>query len=149
MNAIAYLRKSALPGRGTASVSFDMQDAKRLDEWKLFAETNFKPSNPPDHGDELYHCGGGVSAFSSLFQCVVHGLPLEPGIMNINTRKADNRYRRTGADSTMMPVEKCKESLDVFPQCYKKRHYVAGVLCFFAGFSCHKHLQWRSAGKIP
>jgi radical SAM protein with 4Fe4S-binding SPASM domain len=45
-------------------VSFDMQDGKRVDEWKLFAETNFKPSNPPEHHDELYHCGGGVSAFS-------------------------------------------------------------------------------------
>jgi radical SAM protein with 4Fe4S-binding SPASM domain len=45
-------------------VGFDMQDAKRVDEWKLFATTNFKPSNPPDHHEELYSCGGGVSAFS-------------------------------------------------------------------------------------
>jgi radical SAM protein with 4Fe4S-binding SPASM domain len=45
-------------------VSFDMQDAKRADEWKVFATTNFKPSSPGEHSDELYHCGGGMSAFS-------------------------------------------------------------------------------------
>jgi radical SAM protein with 4Fe4S-binding SPASM domain len=45
-------------------VAFDVQDSKRMDEWRLFATTNFKPSNPPEHHDDLYHCGGGVSAFS-------------------------------------------------------------------------------------
>jgi radical SAM protein with 4Fe4S-binding SPASM domain len=45
-------------------VSFDMQDPKRVDEWKLFAETHFQRSNPSAHSNELYSCGGGVAAFS-------------------------------------------------------------------------------------
>ena len=45
-------------------VAFDVQDSKRMDEWKLFAERYFRPANPPEHSDELYHCGGGVSSFT-------------------------------------------------------------------------------------
>ena len=45
-------------------VAFDVQDSKRMDEWKLFAERYFRPANPPEQGDELYHCGGGVSSFT-------------------------------------------------------------------------------------
>ena len=45
-------------------VAFDVQDPKRMDEWKLFAERYFRPANPPERGDEVYHCGGGVSSFA-------------------------------------------------------------------------------------
>jgi radical SAM protein with 4Fe4S-binding SPASM domain len=45
-------------------VAFDLQDAKRMNEWKIFAEQYFRPATPPARHDELYHCGGGVTAFS-------------------------------------------------------------------------------------
>ena len=45
-------------------VAFDLQDPRRTDEWKLFAEKFLGPANPPERSDELYHCGGGVSSFS-------------------------------------------------------------------------------------
>jgi radical SAM protein with 4Fe4S-binding SPASM domain len=45
-------------------VALDMQDEKRLDEWAIFAEKYFKPANPPECDDELYHCGGGVTSFA-------------------------------------------------------------------------------------
>ena len=45
-------------------VAFDLQDPRRMDEWKLFSEKFLGPANPPDKSDELYHCGGGVSSFS-------------------------------------------------------------------------------------
>jgi radical SAM protein with 4Fe4S-binding SPASM domain len=45
-------------------VAFDLQDPRRMDEWKLFAEKFIGPANPPERSDELYHCGGGVNSFS-------------------------------------------------------------------------------------
>lgn len=45
-------------------VAFDLEDPRRMDEWKLFAEKYLGPANPPERSDELYHCGGGVSSFS-------------------------------------------------------------------------------------
>ena len=45
-------------------VAFDLEDPRRMDEWKLFLENHQGPANPPERGDELYHCGGGVSSFS-------------------------------------------------------------------------------------
>lgn len=45
-------------------VALDMQDEQRMDEWALFARNYFKPANPPERHDELYHCGGGVDSFS-------------------------------------------------------------------------------------
>ncbi|HEV3217120.1 MAG TPA: radical SAM protein [Vicinamibacterales bacterium] len=45
-------------------VGLDLQDPKRMNEWELFAEKNFKPANPPERQDELYYCGGGVDSFS-------------------------------------------------------------------------------------
>ncbi len=45
-------------------VAFDLEDPKRMNEWEIFAEKNFKPANPPEREDELYHCGGGVTSFS-------------------------------------------------------------------------------------
>jgi len=45
-------------------VALDMQDEKRMNEWGIFAQKYFKPANPPESHDELYHCGGGVSSFA-------------------------------------------------------------------------------------
>jgi radical SAM protein with 4Fe4S-binding SPASM domain len=45
-------------------VAFDLQDPRRMEEWKLFARTFLRPANPPERSDELYHCGGGVNSFS-------------------------------------------------------------------------------------
>ncbi len=45
-------------------VAFDLQDPRRMDEWKLFAQNFLRPANPPERSDELYHCGGGVNSFS-------------------------------------------------------------------------------------
>jgi radical SAM protein with 4Fe4S-binding SPASM domain len=45
-------------------VAFDLQDPRRMDEWRLFAEKFLRPANPPERGDDLYHCGGGVNSFS-------------------------------------------------------------------------------------
>jgi radical SAM protein with 4Fe4S-binding SPASM domain len=45
-------------------VAFDLQDPRRMDEWKLFATKFLGPANPPERSDDLYHCGGGVNSFS-------------------------------------------------------------------------------------
>lgn len=45
-------------------VAFDLEDPKRMDEWEIFASKYFKPANPPEHRDEIYHCGGGISSFA-------------------------------------------------------------------------------------
>jgi radical SAM protein with 4Fe4S-binding SPASM domain len=45
-------------------VALDLEDSKRMDEWKLFATEYLKPANPPARADEVYHCGGGVSSFA-------------------------------------------------------------------------------------
>lgn len=46
-------------------VELDLQDHKRMAEWKKLAERcNNGAANGPDHGDEVYHCGGGVTSFA-------------------------------------------------------------------------------------
>lgn len=45
-------------------VMLDMQDERRMDEWAIFSEKYFKPANPPERHDELYHCGGGIDSFA-------------------------------------------------------------------------------------
>lgn len=45
-------------------VMLDLQDGRRMDEWAIFAQKYFKPANPPERHDELYHCGGGVDSFA-------------------------------------------------------------------------------------
>jgi radical SAM protein with 4Fe4S-binding SPASM domain len=45
-------------------VALDVQDERRMDEWAIFAQKYFKPANPPERHDELYHCGGGVDSFA-------------------------------------------------------------------------------------
>ncbi len=45
-------------------VAFDLEDPRRMNEWELFAENNFKPANPPERQDELYYCGGGIDSFA-------------------------------------------------------------------------------------
>jgi radical SAM protein with 4Fe4S-binding SPASM domain len=45
-------------------LELDIKDPKRMVEWKRFAEKFNGPSHPPEHLDELYHCGGGINSFS-------------------------------------------------------------------------------------
>jgi radical SAM protein with 4Fe4S-binding SPASM domain len=45
-------------------VAFDIEDSKRMNEWAIYAEKYFRPANGPEHHDELYHCGGGISSFA-------------------------------------------------------------------------------------
>ena len=42
----------------------DLQDPKRVAEWKRFAEQFKNPVHSTDHGDALYNCGGGKNSFS-------------------------------------------------------------------------------------
>lgn len=46
------------------TVELDLQDPKRVAEWKKFATRFGGPVNTPEHSDEVYHCGGGVSSFA-------------------------------------------------------------------------------------
>jgi radical SAM protein with 4Fe4S-binding SPASM domain len=45
-------------------VAFDAQDPRRIEEWKKFVEYFHGPVQKPQHSDEVYHCGGGVSSFA-------------------------------------------------------------------------------------
>ena len=45
-------------------VAFDVKDIKRMAEWRRFAEQFNGPAHPPEHLDELYHCGGGMNSFA-------------------------------------------------------------------------------------
>ncbi len=45
-------------------VEFDVKDPKRMAEWRRFAEKFNGPIHPPEHLDELYHCGGGINSFA-------------------------------------------------------------------------------------
>jgi radical SAM protein with 4Fe4S-binding SPASM domain len=45
-------------------VALDLQDAKRVAEWRQFAAYFNGPVNPPERHDEVYHCGGGISSFA-------------------------------------------------------------------------------------
>ena len=44
-------------------VALDLQDPRRLSEWRLFAEQFLRPVHSPETSDQLYHCGGGVDSF--------------------------------------------------------------------------------------
>jgi radical SAM protein with 4Fe4S-binding SPASM domain len=60
-------------------VALDLQDPKRVAEWKRFAEMFNGPVHFTDHFDELYDCGGGINSFAidpsgMLSTCVLsHG----------------------------------------------------------------------------
>lgn len=60
-------------------VDLDLRDAKRVAEWKTFAQRFGGPVLPAGQRDQLYHCGAGVSTFSvdpsgRLFLCgLTHG----------------------------------------------------------------------------
>ena len=60
-------RLLAEPAGGAAApeecVAFDLQDPRRMDEWKLFAQNSCGPPIRRSASDELYHCGGGVNSF--------------------------------------------------------------------------------------
>jgi radical SAM protein with 4Fe4S-binding SPASM domain len=45
-------------------VTLDLQDPKVVAEWRKFAERTYGPVNPPEHSDEVYHCGGGITSFA-------------------------------------------------------------------------------------
>jgi radical SAM protein with 4Fe4S-binding SPASM domain len=45
-------------------VALDLEDPRRVSEWKLIAQEYQGPANPPDRADEVYHCGGGVTSFA-------------------------------------------------------------------------------------
>jgi radical SAM protein with 4Fe4S-binding SPASM domain len=45
-------------------VDFDLQEPRRVKEWKTFAERFNGPLHSPEHSDEIYHCGGGVNGFA-------------------------------------------------------------------------------------
>jgi radical SAM protein with 4Fe4S-binding SPASM domain len=45
-------------------VELDLQDPKRMAEWRKFGEKFNGPVHSPEHRDELYHCGAGVHSFT-------------------------------------------------------------------------------------
>jgi radical SAM protein with 4Fe4S-binding SPASM domain len=45
-------------------VALDLEDPRRVEEWKLIAKEYQGPANPAERADEVYHCGGGVSSFA-------------------------------------------------------------------------------------
>ena len=45
-------------------VELDLQDPERLAEWKRFAAQFNGPVHSAGHGDEMYHCGGGINSFA-------------------------------------------------------------------------------------
>jgi len=45
-------------------VELDLQDPKKVTEWRKFAEKFNGPVHAPGHLDELYHCGGGMNSFA-------------------------------------------------------------------------------------
>jgi radical SAM protein with 4Fe4S-binding SPASM domain len=45
-------------------VALDLEDPRRVSEWKLIAQEYQGPANPADRADEVYHCGGGVTSFA-------------------------------------------------------------------------------------
>jgi radical SAM protein with 4Fe4S-binding SPASM domain len=46
------------------TVELDLQDPKRVAEWKKFAERFGGPVNRGEHREEVYHCGGGLNSFA-------------------------------------------------------------------------------------
>jgi radical SAM protein with 4Fe4S-binding SPASM domain len=45
-------------------VALDLEDPRRVSEWKEIAKEYQGPANPPDRSDDVYHCGGGVTSFA-------------------------------------------------------------------------------------
>ena len=45
-------------------VEFDLQDPRRTEEWKQFAEDFLRPVHSAETSDQVYHCGGGVDSFA-------------------------------------------------------------------------------------
>ncbi len=45
-------------------VELDVEDPKRLAEWRKFAEQFNGPVHVPEQSDQVYHCGGGVNSFA-------------------------------------------------------------------------------------
>jgi len=66
MNPRIDCSQSPLAVRLTAEevVAMDLQDPRRVEEWQRFAQQFNGPSHTPEHSDEVYHCGGGISSFA-------------------------------------------------------------------------------------
>ncbi len=45
-------------------VALDLQDPKRVAEWKGFAKRFQGPMHAPEQNPEVYHCGGGIDSFA-------------------------------------------------------------------------------------
>ena len=45
-------------------VELDLQDPKRMDEWRLFQQRHFGSARPSETSADLYQCGGGVDSFA-------------------------------------------------------------------------------------
>lgn len=45
-------------------IELDLQDPRRIAEWKKFADRFIRPANLPDRQDEVYACGGGINSFA-------------------------------------------------------------------------------------
>jgi radical SAM protein with 4Fe4S-binding SPASM domain len=45
-------------------VALDLDNPRRVSEWRVVAREFSGPANPPDRADDLYHCGGGVTSFA-------------------------------------------------------------------------------------
>src|SRR5262249_44444344 len=45
-------------------VELDLEDERRIEEWKQLADEQRGAAPPPDHADDVYQCGGGVSSFA-------------------------------------------------------------------------------------
>ena len=46
------------------AIELDLTDEKVLAEWKTYAARFKGPVNAPEHWDDLFHCGAGISSFS-------------------------------------------------------------------------------------
>jgi radical SAM protein with 4Fe4S-binding SPASM domain len=45
-------------------VALDVEDPRRVQEWRKFARDYVGPANPPERVEEIYFCGGGVTSFA-------------------------------------------------------------------------------------
>ncbi|MDH3446135.1 MAG: radical SAM protein, partial [Deltaproteobacteria bacterium] len=45
-------------------VKLDLEDPKRMAEWRKFAEQFNGPVHAPEQSDQVYHCGGGINSFA-------------------------------------------------------------------------------------
>ena len=85
-------------------LELDLQDPKRVAEWKRFAEQFKNPGHLPNHSEDLYHCGGGKNSFA-----------IDPyGMMNICVLSQNASYNlrsgtfREGWESVLSNIKQKK-----------------------------------------